>query len=530
MSSSQSQPVNIRQFTGIDFEIWIYRVERLLDRNGVLEVCKWDKPTDENDKAAIVKFIQDDAKAKDLISQCVHDDLIGLIRNEPTSKSILAVLESTYVKKGMTSGVQLQRKLRNMAYNGQIPMNEYLLEYEKTVKDLVATGEAVSDTSYITTLLASLPEEYDSVVSALDVLLSTKPTECSKELVRNRLLAEESRIKGRQTSENDNRNSGTAFSTFRRPANFRSNPPVERHIGNSGRNEQFQNRRGTNYNYRGGGRGKFRGKCLNCNIRGHKKRDCPSLKNVNHGSNSRSDFHGAKLLQEEDDNEISFFMDDVNNNTAVFANSSGEHFDGSIRCVLDSGANPPLLIDVESHVSSPVKEPNQSNPTHYSQDKSGQSSQDESAQSSQDKSAQSSQDRSAQSSQDRSAQSSQDKSAQSSQLRSAQSSQDKSAQSSLVRRGRKRRAQPETDVHTPSKQLRVSSELEPADVDLPDESDDEFENPTRRSQRARKIPARFEDYEMMMALSMGVALSSEGVPRSYAEAEKSECWREAVNV
>ncbi|KAF6211327.1 hypothetical protein GE061_014444 [Apolygus lucorum] len=134
-----------------------------------------------------------------------------------------------------------------------------------------------------------------------------------------------------------------------------------------------------------------------------------------------------------------------------------------------------LLVDVStsldtsptSSLPDPVKEPNQSNPTQYSQDKSGQSSQDETAQSSQDKSAQSSQ--------DRSAQSSQDKSAQSSQHRSAQSSQDKLAQPSLVRRGRKRRAQPETDVHTPSKQLRVSSELEPADVDLPDESDDEFE-------------------------------------------------------
>uniref|UniRef100_A0A0A9Z9C0 Copia protein n=1 Tax=Lygus hesperus TaxID=30085 RepID=A0A0A9Z9C0_LYGHE len=76
--------------------------------------------------------------------------------------------------------------------------------------------------------------------------------------------------------------------------------------------------------------------------------------------------------------------------------------------------------------------------------------------------------------------------------------------------------------------MKASIDVNPADIALPSDSEDEFESPVRRSQRGRKPPAYYEDYEMMMALSMGVALSSEEVPKCYAEARKYEGWRTAV--
>ncbi|CAF4935115.1 unnamed protein product [Pieris macdunnoughi] len=76
-------------------------------------------------------------------------------------------------------------------------------------------GGKLENEDVIHQLLGAMPPEFDSVVSALDILCGSKQTEITLDYVRNTLLAEEERILKKEGSQphnafSSNRNQGTS--------------------------------------------------------------------------------------------------------------------------------------------------------------------------------------------------------------------------------------------------------------------------------------------------------------------------------
>uniref|UniRef100_A0A0A9VXU1 Copia protein n=1 Tax=Lygus hesperus TaxID=30085 RepID=A0A0A9VXU1_LYGHE len=153
-----SQPVNIKLFDGTGFENWLFRVERLLERNSCLSVLSKEKPGN-TDEAGQKEWMKEDAKARDLIVQCTADSVLDLIRDQKTAKEMIDSLKAMYVQSGMNTRVQLQRQLRNMSYPGRTSLNDFLVEFDKIVLGINNVGGKIDEKEYISQLLSSMPED-----------------------------------------------------------------------------------------------------------------------------------------------------------------------------------------------------------------------------------------------------------------------------------------------------------------------------------------------------------------------------------
>ena len=340
-SGVSSQLVNIKPFDGTAFENWVYRVEKLLNRHGV-----WDKINSEppKEEALLRLWKVDDAKAQDLIVQCIADCCLELVKKQTTAKGMLDVLKNTYVRTGTTSLVRIQRKLRSMNYDGNTQLNEFLMEYDRTINELKDNGGSIDDREYAVQLLSMMPKSYDNVATSLQILLGKegedgKETQLSPSFVKNMLLVEEEKLGSR--IETTNEENGTAFSSYRRSSGSSStyrngNRNRERDVTSSGYQQNNGRRENGQLNSY-----VFNGRCHKCNGKGHMRRQCPTRftdKTVN------------VATTEEEDDEIAFLSHracelnfDVNNclpneNSHCFAAS-----DNLIDFCLDSGCSHHLV-------------------------------------------------------------------------------------------------------------------------------------------------------------------------------------------
>lgn len=280
----------VKPFDGNGFGNWQFRIQLLLEQNDVLQVLTEVAPTESNQ---LDTWKKKDLKARNIIVQCISDGIIEMIRDKTTAKDIMDTLRNTYVKTGVASQVQLQRKLRNMKYEAKDSLSEYITDFERTVTELKNAGGKIDNIEIISQLLASISEpEYQGVVTAIDIMFSQQNTNnLTLDFVKSKLLAEEQRHKV------------TNSTTESSPAAF------------------YGTRQATY-------KKKFRFKCYSCGKLGHKKADC--FKN-------KRDQAKANMANEE--TEVSFISCLSNENVIKKFNHN------SFKFVVDSGCTNHLVTE-----------------------------------------------------------------------------------------------------------------------------------------------------------------------------------------
>ncbi|CAB0017700.1 unnamed protein product, partial [Nesidiocoris tenuis] len=345
MASSISQPVNIKPFDGTGFDNWFYRVKSMLERNKVLSVISESSPSGTGKQ--IEAWHDRDSKAKDLIVQCLADNVLEIVKSKSTAKSMIETLSAIYEQKGLLSRVQIQKKLRNMTFTGRSQLNDFLIEFDKLVTDLRAAGGQMDKGEYVTQLLTSMPDTYQSVVTSLDVLSSADANLVTEDFVKNKLLAEEERMK--ITGGNGNvPDHGNAFLGYgRRPTRYFNNSPNFRNNSYDGSHFGFGNKQSQSKQQFDRPSGSsttdanFRGKCGLCGIRGHKRAQCPNRKGPVRNVPATQNFRGASAaniscIENEEEEEIVFLSSEE---TAIKSQKDFQCFSPEIVWVVDSGCS-----------------------------------------------------------------------------------------------------------------------------------------------------------------------------------------------
>ncbi|KAK9675180.1 hypothetical protein QE152_g40582 [Popillia japonica] len=121
-----------------------------------------------------------------------------------TAKGIIDTLEGIYSKKGISTQVQLQRKLRSLRFVEGTSLNIFLTEFQQTICELKGAGGRIEESEIISQLLSAMPESYQAVTTALDVMFCQDETKVTLELFKSKLLMEESRRN--KTPETETRN------------------------------------------------------------------------------------------------------------------------------------------------------------------------------------------------------------------------------------------------------------------------------------------------------------------------------------
>lgn len=104
MAGSNAQQLLIKQFDGNGFSNWEFRMKLILEQKEVLEVIKEEPPTAATESS---QFRKRDAKARNIIVQCLSDNVLEIVEDKETAKNMMDTLRGTYLKKGISNQVQL---------------------------------------------------------------------------------------------------------------------------------------------------------------------------------------------------------------------------------------------------------------------------------------------------------------------------------------------------------------------------------------------------------------------------------------
>lgn len=143
------------------------------------------------------KLAKQEKKCKSILIKHIGDDQLEYVKDKSTTKDIYDKLQEIYERKSISGQILLRRKLINMKYNDGENMKDYLLKFDKTIRDLKLTGAKPEETDIVCQLLVTLPKSFDPLVTALETL---NPKTLTMDLARSRMSRRECKNTNSQVS------------------------------------------------------------------------------------------------------------------------------------------------------------------------------------------------------------------------------------------------------------------------------------------------------------------------------------------
>lgn len=259
--------VKITKLNGSNYQIWKYKIELILTKEDLWDIVSNDLPEGIARDAAWEKR---NGKAKATIGLSVEDNQLGHIRKETTAKAAWNALQSYHEKSTLTNKVFLLKRLCRMQMNDNGNMEDHVNIMMDVVNQLEALGEKLKDDLVVALLLCSLPDSYDTLITALE---SRADADITLDMVKAKVVSE---YKRRSESEYTTSSMEEVLKVSR------NTKPI----------------------------------CYKCNKPGHFQRDCPSFQKKGYGGRyikenvkevtqmeSAKSISGSKNIQVSDDSD-----------------------------------------------------------------------------------------------------------------------------------------------------------------------------------------------------------------------------------
>lgn len=211
--AGSSSLYTIDKLNSSNFSSWKFRMQMILIDRGLWEIVDGTQVApvvtsgDEASQAKLVDWKKKDNTARAQIALTVGNSELVHIKAAKTSREVWTKICSVFEAKGLAARIFLRRKFFNIKLKEGDGMQAHINQVRELAEQLDAIGAPVTDSDIAMTLLCSLPEQYDSLIVALE---SRPSDDLTSEFVASRLLAEEKR---RQESFNVKVN-GTAEAAF----------------------------------------------------------------------------------------------------------------------------------------------------------------------------------------------------------------------------------------------------------------------------------------------------------------------------
>lgn len=189
--------ISITKLNGSNYQIWKFKVKLLLIKEDVWNVVKNELPAPANRDAAWCKR---DGKAMAWIGLLLEDNQLSHVRNKETAKEAWDALKGHHEKSTLTNKIYILKRLCRIQLKEGGNMEDHINIILDLVNDLSALGETLKDNLVVALLLVSLPESYDSLVTALE---SRPEEDLTLEMVKNKLISDFKRKQESNTEVND---------------------------------------------------------------------------------------------------------------------------------------------------------------------------------------------------------------------------------------------------------------------------------------------------------------------------------------
>ena len=160
--------------SGENYATWKIQVKMCLIKDDLWRIVNGTEvaPTE---AGALNKFNIRKDRALATIVLAVDPKLLYLLGDPECPAEVWGKLQDVFVKKSWSNKLRLKKKLYSMKLTAGGNLQEHLKKFVELFDALAVVGDAVKDEDRVISLLASLPEKFDTIVTALETL-DTVPT------------------------------------------------------------------------------------------------------------------------------------------------------------------------------------------------------------------------------------------------------------------------------------------------------------------------------------------------------------------
>ena len=194
---AESRTVAIVPLKGSNYPTWKVQCRMALVKDGLWSIVNGTEAIpDEGDADARAKFVARRDRALALIVLSVEPSLLYLLGDPEDPVVVWKKLSDQFQKKTWANKLELRRRLYSLKLREGDSVQEHIRKMIEIFEELAVIGDPVTEEDRVVYLLASLPESYNMLVTALEAN-SDVP---QMEVVTERLLHEERKQQGREDS------------------------------------------------------------------------------------------------------------------------------------------------------------------------------------------------------------------------------------------------------------------------------------------------------------------------------------------
>ena len=205
---ADSKTVAVVPLNSSNYSTWKIQCKMALVKEGLWGIVSGTEmaPTEGTEQQA--KFAARKDKALAIIVLAVEPSLLYLIGADPTDPVVVwKTLADQFQRKTWANKLELKRKLFSMRLAEGDSMQDHIKSMTEVCDELSVIGEPVKEEDRVVYLLASLPERYNVLVTALEANAEVPKLA----VVTERLLHEETKIKSRSNQPSQEGALATGF-------------------------------------------------------------------------------------------------------------------------------------------------------------------------------------------------------------------------------------------------------------------------------------------------------------------------------
>ena len=200
-----STPSRINKFDGTNFHTWKFKMQMVLEERDLWEVAsgevKLEHCTNAMDQST---YKRKSRKVLAMICLAMEDSQLPLVRSSSGAHDAWSRLERHFEKRSLANKLFLRRRFFTTMMEEGDDVLEHINKLKTLAKQLDAVGAPVSEDDLVITLLGSLSDSFQFLITALE----SRATTLTWELVTSRLLHEDMK---RKEQGGDGAASGQAF-------------------------------------------------------------------------------------------------------------------------------------------------------------------------------------------------------------------------------------------------------------------------------------------------------------------------------
>jgi hypothetical protein len=194
------QQTAIVQLNGSNYPTWKVQCKMLLIKEGVWSIVnETETPPESTDTDRHGKFVARKDKALSIIVLAIDPSLLYLLGDPTDPVQVWKKLQEQFQKTSWANKLTLRRRLNNLKLKDGESMSAHIKSMTEIFQEMSVIGTPMEAEDQVVTLLASLPESYNVMVTALEAS-ATVP---AMEVVTERLIHEEMKLKVREDESNE---------------------------------------------------------------------------------------------------------------------------------------------------------------------------------------------------------------------------------------------------------------------------------------------------------------------------------------